>query len=208
MRNRLLASAGVGLFVLTAAVIAHPASAQDCGCREQVRAALKRQSPVASQPVRATAQAQAQASAAAYDYYGARAVDMSAYRQRWEQAPQGPVAPPPGYAPMEYGYAPPAYDMAMASGHYANPAYPDGWAYGYQAQGIEIDQQGWFGGVGYGGPDGGGGGGGGGGMTLTMAQPDASNGYGPGTNGSWGAANQLYRWRAEAFAPKSSGGSK
>jgi hypothetical protein len=135
---------------------------------------------------------------------------MYPYRQRWEAAPQGPVAPPPMEAygeyapPMPYGapmaYAPPAYDMPT---HYANAAYPDGWAYGYQAPGIEIDQQGWFGGVGYG-AGGEGGGGGGGGMTLTMAQPDAANGYGPGSGGSYGAANQLRQWRADAFAPKAS----
>lgn len=199
MRNRLLASAGLGLLALAATATITPALAQDCGCRDQVRAALKRQSPVAAQSVR-RAPVAATANANAYAYGEARAVDMVPYRQRWEAAPQGPVAPPmDGYG--EYG-PPMAYASAQAMPtNYANPAYPDGWAYGYQAPGIEIDQQGWFGGVGYGGPDGGGGGGGGG-MTLTMAQPDASNGYGPGTNGSWGAANQLGQWRAEAFAPK------
>ncbi len=105
----------------------------------------------------------------------------------------------------EYGaYAPPMpYAPQGMATNYANPPYPDGWAYSYQRPGIEVDQQGWFGGVGYN-AGGEGGGGGGGGMTLTMAQPDAANGYPPGSGGSYGASNQLRQWRADALAPKAS----
>lgn len=201
MRNRLLASAGLVAAVLAAGSIATPTSAQDCGCREQVLAALRKQHPAGGQRSRPAAAPRAQASAATYDYRKASAVDMHPYRQRWEEPAQGPVAPPPGYAAA--GYGPP--------GHYANPAYPDGWAYGYQAPAIQIDQDGWFGGVGYGGGGDGGGGGGGGGMTLTMAQPDSYNGpsynsFGQSYGGAYGAANQNNAWRAQAFAPKSPSG--
>jgi len=202
LRYRLLASAGLAVLALTAAVT--PASAEDCGCREQVRAALKRQHPAANAPARRAPAAQAQAQAgAAYDYRDARPVDMQPYRHRWEEAPQGPVAPP-----TDYGYAPPAHAVPM---HYSNPAYPDGWAYGYQAPAIQIDQDGWFGGVGYYAAGDGGGGGGGGGMTLTLSQPDSLNGpsynsFGQSYGGPYGAANQLNAWRAQAFAPKPSGG--
>ena len=209
MRYSLLAAAS-----LIAVAFSVPAQAEDCGCRDQVRAALKRQTPVAqrSAPVRQAAPVQAQAYAeAGYDYRSARAVDMYPYRHRWEAAPQGYVPPPQAYAEgygEGYGYAQPvpmAYALPQGGmGYYANPAYPDGWANSYQPPGIEVDQQGWFGGVGYGMMAEGGGGGGGGGMTLTLAQPDAANGYGPGSGGSYGATNQLRQWRAEAFAPKAS----
>lgn len=215
MRYSLLATAS-----LIAVAFAVPAQAEDCGCRDRVRAALTRQTPVvtqAPQPRRvAPVQAQSQAYAeAGYDYAAARAVDMYPYRQRWEAAPQGYVPPAPmayappmegygAYGPVPYGtpmsYAPPMpYGPQGGMTTYANPAYPDGWANNYQPPGIEIDQGGWFGGVGY---NAGGEGGGGGGMTLTMAQPDAANGYAPGPSGSWGAYNQLSQWRADAFAPK------
>jgi hypothetical protein len=170
---------------------------------------------------RRVAPVQAQASAqAGYDYASARAVDMYTYRQRWEVAPQGYVPPAPmayappmdgygAYGPVPYGapmsYAPPMpYGPQVGMATYANPAYPDGWAYNYQPQGIEIDQGGWYGGVGY---NGGAGGGGGGGMTLTMAQPDASNGpsynnFNNSYGGSYGATNQVNAWQADAFKPK------
>ncbi len=204
MRTSLLAAAS-----LIAVAFSVPAQAEDCGCRDQVRAALSRQAPAA--PVRRALPAQASAGAeAGYNYRAARAVDMYPYRQRWEAAPQGYVPPPPGYAEgygEGYGYAAPAaYAPPMPYGGmatYANPAYPDGWANNYQPPGIEIDQQGWFGGVGYGASGDGGGGGGGGGMTLTLAQPDAANGYGPGSGGSYGASNQVRQWRTEALTPKS-----
>jgi hypothetical protein len=199
LRTSLLAAAS-----LIAVAFSIPAQAEDCGCRDRVRAALTRQAPTAAaRPVQTGASA-----AAGYNYAAARPVNMAAYRQRWEAPPQGYVPPPQGYAESTaeaygegYGYAAPMPygGSAMAS----NPAYPDGWAYNYQPPGIEIDQQGWFGGVGYGaGADGGGGGGGG--MTLTLAQPDAANGYGPGSGGSYGATNRVNAWRAEAFAPKAS----
>jgi hypothetical protein len=202
LRYSLLATAS-----LIAVALAVPAQAEDCGCRDRVRAALSRQTPVvtpAPQP-RRVAPVQAQASAqAGYDYASARAVDMYPYRQRWEVAPQGYVPPAPmAYAPpMPYG---PQGGMAT----YANPAYPDGWAYNYQPQGIEIDQGGWYGGVGYNS----GGDGGGGGMTLTMAQPDASNGpsynnFNNSYGGSYGATNQVNAWQADAFKPKTTTATK
>jgi hypothetical protein len=192
LRYSLLAAAS-----LIAVAFSVPAHAEDCGCRDRVRAALTRQTPVVARvavPVRE----------AGYDYRAARAVEMAGYRQRWEAPPQGYVPPPQDYGD-DYGYAPPPMGYGAYGGvaRYSNPAYPDGWAYNYQPPGIEVDQQGWFGGVGYN-SGGDGGGGGGGGMTLTLAQPDAANGYGPGSGGSYGAANQLNQWRAEAFAPKAS----
>ncbi len=207
MRYSLLAAAS-----LIAVAISVPAKAEDCGCRDQVRAALTRQAPRAAAPVRRAARVQTSAYAeAGYDYRAARSIDMYPYRHRWEAAQQGYVPPPQAYAEAYgegYGYAQPEA-MAYAPpyggmGHYANSAYPDGWANSYQPPGITVDQDGWFGGVGYNSGGDGGGGGGGGGMTLTLAQHDASNGYGPGSGGSYGASNQLSQWRAEAFAPKAS----
>ena len=226
MRYRLLASAGLALLAFAVAPTTS-ANAEDCGCRDSVRAALARQAPAAPKPVVRPAPARQTSGAAAscgpcqrmasnasaesgYDYRGSRPVDMYPYRQRWEAAPQGYVPPSQG-APMDEGQAyGPAEGMAYGQPMPYGPAYGmaygqsygEGWAYDYRP-GITVDQGGWFGGVGY--NDGGdGGGGGGGGMTLTLAQPDAANGYGPGSGGSYGAANQLNAWRAEAFAPKAS----
>jgi hypothetical protein len=196
------------------------ASAEDCGCRDRVRAALARQAPIVPKPAVRSAAPKPQAQMASneayaeshYDYRGQRPVDMYPYRQRWEAAPQGYVPPPEAYGPPMDMYGPPmeaappmAYGPAAygpAHGMAYGQNYGDGWAYDYRPA-ITIDQGGWFGGVGYGmGADGGGGGGGG--LTLTLAQPDASNGYAPGPMGAWGATNQVNQWRAEAFAPKSS----
>jgi hypothetical protein len=114
---------------------------------------------------------------------------------------------PPVEAPMPYGapmsYAPPM-PYGPAAGMAYGQSYGAGWAYDYRPA-ITIDQGGWFGGVGYYSGDDGGGGGGGGGLTLTLAQPDAANGYAPGNGGgAFGATNQLNAWRADAFAPKAS----
>ena len=227
MRYRLLASAGLAALALALGVTAATtASAEDCGCRDRVRAALARQAPIVSKPAvrRAAPQppqqmASNQAYAEShYDYRGQSPVDMNPYRQHWDVAPQGYVPPPEGYGPPmdmygpppeSYG-APPAYGVPMSYAPAYGPAYGmaygqsygEGWAYDYRPA-ITIDQGGWFGGVGYGAADGGGGGGGGG-LTLTLAQPDATNGYAPGPMGAFGAANQLNAWRAEAFAPKAS----
>jgi hypothetical protein len=219
----LLASAGLAAIALALGVTAATttASAEDCGCRDRVRAALARQAPVVAAkpaarraaPRPAPAQVASNAYAeAGYDYRGQRPVSMHPYRQRWEEAPQGYVPPPQAYgAPMEmYGppmEAPAAYGAPMAYGPAQGMAYGqsygEGWAYDYRPA-ITVDQGGWFGGVGYGMGGDGGGGGGGGGMTLTLAQPDAANGYAPGPMGAWGATNQVGQWRAEAFAPKAS----
>lgn len=206
MRYRLLASAGLAAIALGLGLIAaSTANAEDCGCRDRVRAALARQAPVvpkqpavvrraparqASCCTRAPAAPQDMAASSAYaesayDYRAQRAVDMDPYRHRWEAAPQGYVPPPEGYgAPMEPYGPPPPYGAPMG---YA-PAMPYGPNYGMaygQAYGegwaydyrpaITIDQGGWFGGVGYA-SGGDGGGGGGGGLTLSLAQPDAANG--------------------------------
>jgi hypothetical protein len=233
LRYRLLASAGLAAIALALGVTAATtaANAEDCGCRDRVRAALARQAPVVAKPapVRRTPVRQGPCCIAApaapqdmvasnahaegyYDYRAQGAVNMDPYRQRWEAAPQGYVPPPQGYgAPMD-PYGPPMEAPYGAPLSYAPPgpaqgmaygqSYGEGWAYDYRPA-ITVDQGGWFGGVGYGmGADGGGGGGGG--MTLTLAQPDASNGYAPGPMGAWGAANQVGQWRAEAFAPKAS----
>lgn len=224
MRYRLLASAGLAAIALALGVTAATtANAEDCGCRDRVRAALARQAPVVAarpavrqvRPVQVASNAYAEAG---YDYRGQRPVDMYPYRQRWEAAPQGYVPPPQGYgAPMDmYGppmEAPPAYGVPVsyappmpygpANGMAYGQSYGEGWAYDYRPA-ITVDQGGWFGGVGYGMGGDGGGGGGGGGMTLTLAQPDAANGYAPGPMGSYGATNQVNQWRAEAFAPKAS----
>ena len=247
MRYRLLASAGLAAIALAAVTTAR---AEDCGCRDQVRAALARQAPVVAKPKPApvrraparqpscgpcTAPAKQAAvepmvvaaeagSEAGYDYRGQAPVDMYPYRQRWEVAPQGYVPPPQAYVPPQQAYAPPpqeygdameygptAYGAPMAPPMNYGPSYGmaygqsygNGWALNYRP-GLSIDQNGWFGGVGFAAGGEGGGGGGGGGMTLTLAQPDAANGYGPGYGGSYGAANQLQQWRADAFAPKAS----
>jgi hypothetical protein len=219
----LLASAGLATIALALGVAATTtANAEDCGCRDRVRAALARQAPVvaakpavrqtapqsASRPVQTASNAYAEAG---YEYRGQRPVDMHPYRQRWEAAPQGYVPPPQGYGAAMDMYGPPmetpaAYGAPMPYGPNQGMAYGqsygEGWAYDYRPA-ITVDQGGWFGGVGYG-MGGDGGGGGGGGMTLTLAQPDAANGYGPGSGGSYGATNQVNQWRAEAFAPKAS----
>lgn len=224
MRYRLLASAGLTAIALSLGFALTTANAEDCGCRDRVRAALARQAPVVPKPApsrarpccaSAPSQDMVADAGAPYDYRAQSAVDMYPYRHRWEVAPQGYVPPPQGYGPpMEsygpaegapMGYAPPMpygpnYGMA-----YGQP-YGEGWAYDYRPA-ITIDQGGWFGGVGYAGGGDGGGGGGGGGMTLSLAQPDASNGpsynsFGQSYGGSYGAANQNNVFRAEAFAPK------
>ena len=74
-----------------------------------------------------------------------------------------------------------------------------------------MEQQGWIGGVGYA-REGGGGGGGGGGMTLTLAQPDSSNGpsynsFGQSYGGDYQSANQVNAWRTQAFTPPANSGS-
>lgn len=210
MRYRLLASAGLAAIALAAAM-STTVRAEDCGCRDRVRAALASQAPVAPKvapvrraPVRQATCCTAPARQAApqemvaanayaensYDYRAEGRVDMYPYRQRWEAAPQGYVPPPQGDgAPMDsygppmeapYGapmsYAPPM-PYGPAQGMAYGQSYGQGWAYDYRPA-ITVDQGGWFGGVGY--YSGGDGGGGGGGMTLTLAQPDAANGYGPG----------------------------
>lgn len=217
MRYRLLASAGLAAIALALGLTAvtTTASAEDCGCRDRVRAALARQAPIvaakpAARPAPRPAQVASNAYAeAGYDYRGQRPVNMHPYRQRWEAAPQGYVPPlqdhdasmdmygPPMEMPAAYG-APMSYGPAQGMAY--GQSYGEGWAYDYRPA-ITVDQGGWFGGVGYGA---GGDGGGGGGMTLTLAQPDAANGYAPGPMGAWGATNQVGRWRAEAFAPKAS----
>jgi hypothetical protein len=199
------------VFALAAAT---PATAADCGCRDAVRAALARETPVAPRPpaIKPPAHKPRMAARVApncncgprsaavqsgYDYRAARAIDTNPYR--WRQAPQGYVmaanvpaydgpADLPPYGPMPYG--------APDEG----PAYSDG-----GAPAITVDQQGWIGGVGYG-REGGGGGGGGGGMTLTLAQPDSQNGpsynsFGQSYGGDYQSANQVGAWRTQAFTP-------
>ena len=150
-----------------------------------------------------------------YDYRSARAVDTYPYTHHWTVAPQGYV-PPVAMASASAGI--PAYDGPTDLPPYGPmPAgYGDagGGATAYaEAPAITVDQQGWIGGVGYGHEGGGGGGGGGGGMTLTLAQPDSSNGpsynsFGQSYGGDYQSANQVNAWRTQAFTPPATTTSK
>lgn len=227
MRYSLLASASLMAFVLAASA---PATAADCGCRDAVRAALAKQNPVVPHaPMPATAPparraaarvarrtvpvdckcgpAPAAAAESGYDYRAASAIDTSPYTHHWRVAPQGYV---PAAAPMVPAYDGPADLPPYAPMSYvppdAGPAYPQA-----AAPAITVEQQGWIGGVGYA-REGGGGGGGGGGMTLTLAQPDSSNGpsynsFGQSYGGDYQSANQVNAWRTQAFTPPANSGS-
>jgi hypothetical protein len=155
----LLASASL---IAIALVGPHSASAEDCGCRDSVRAALTKQVPAA--PVRKARPAPAPRRAArapmrctpcaaaagggGYDYASARAVDNYPYTHHWQVAPQGYVPPVPYGAPMvpaydgpadlpPYGPYPPAYGPMSDLPPSAATAYAagdDGYgAYGYAA---------------------------------------------------------------------------
>jgi hypothetical protein len=155
-----------------------------------------------------------------YDYRAASAVDTYPYTHHWSVAPQGYVPP----AAMASGYGVPAYDgpadlppygpMPQGAAYGEADGYAQEGAYAYaQAPAITVEQQGWFGGVGYGGPGGGGGGGGGGGMSLTLSQPDSNNGpsynsFGQSYGGDYQSAAQVNNFRAQAFAPKPTSSSK
>ena len=147
-----------------------------------------------------------------YDYRSASTIDTQPYTHHWEVAPQGFVPPHPlammgapanDYAMMDGPPIPPGAPPAYGEG------YQDGYAYGYQA-GITVDQDGWYGGVGY--TRAGGGGGGGGGGAITVAQPDPLNGpsynsFGESYGGDYQSANQVDAWRQKAFTPSSSSSS-
>lgn len=188
-------------FMLTAAMVysvpasspAHAASkaaAPACRCAD---------APIKARPKawhhRAARQARSQAYAEGfYNYWNAAPVRMTGWHGEWRQAPNDWVAP----AAYAGNYGPPPAD-------YGPPP-----AYGEEA-GLQIDKNGWSGGVG--GFDGGGGGGGGVGLAIIAQGGRGLNGptyndYGQSFQNNPSQAGPFQNRLMGGFAPPpSSGGS-
>jgi len=127
------------------------------------------------------------ARAMGYDYAAARPVNQYGWHSEWRRVPSDAVIdlPPDGYIPSPQAYGPPP---------------------GYEDEGVQVDNNGWSGGVGYGAD---GGGGGGAGFMDGFGQVHFGNGgsveNGP-TYNSYGQSFQYNPSQPGAFQPRLMGG--
>jgi hypothetical protein len=180
----------VGLFlttaILSATIVTHAVAAPakvscPCDCPDDIKAKPRHAArPVARAPRRI-------ARASGYDYAAAGPVNQVGWHSEWRQAPNDAVIdlPPNGYIPSPQAYGPPP---------------------GYDDAGVQVDNNGWSGGVGYGGDAGGGGGAG---FTDGFGQVHFGNGgsaeNGP-TYNSYGQSFQYNPSQPGAFQPRLMGG--
>jgi hypothetical protein len=180
----------IGLFLTTAILSAtnlvatHAAAAPVkvsclCDCPDDVKAKPRHaMRPVARAPRRI-------ARASGYDYAAARPVSSYGWHSEWRQAPNDAVidVPPMGYGPPPEAYGPPP---------------------GYDDDGLRVDNNGWSGGVGYGGEGGGGGGGG-----DSFGQVHFGTGGSVENGPTYNSYNQSFQYNPSqpgAFQPRLMGG--
>jgi hypothetical protein len=124
------------------------------------------------------------ARASGYDYAAAAPVNEYGWHSGWRRVPNDAVIdlPPDGYIPSPQPYGPPP---------------------GYDDAGVQLDNGGWSGGVGYGGEGGGGGGGG------DFGQVHFGNGGSVENGPTYNSYNQSFQYNPSqpgAFQPRLMGG--